>query len=334
MIKLISAKTVALLTAIVLSASLSGCSNELSSEQGGDSSSRRGVVAPAELVSLQDVTIGPPNVRRMWQFKIEYLAKENALLKEGDLVVRFDGQRLQNDLIGRKSQLEEAIKETEKQSLKDEATKQDLILAVAEAKKNQEIAQRKVEITDASRSEVERLKQQSEFEISAELYLQAKQKLAQHEQAMLVNKEVLNAKIENRQARVRIIQESLEKLEIKAPKKGMVIYQGDWNGNKPAVGETVYMGRTLVSLPSLDKLAVKVEFDESDTAKVAVGQNVKVLLDAHPEKPFAGKISSLGQAYRNKSQNNLKVVFDAWVELDELSMDIMRPGMKAKVELL
>lgn len=334
MIKLISAKTVALLTAIVLSASLSGCSNELSSEQGGDSSSRRGVVAPAELVSLQDVTIGPPNVRRMWQFKIEYLAKENALLKEGDLVVRFDGQRLQNDLIGRKSQLEEAIKETEKQSLKDEATKQDLILAVAEAKKNQEIAQRKVEITDASRSEVERLKQQSEFEISAELYLQAKQKLDQHEQAMLVNKEVLNAKIENRQARVRIIQESLEKLVIKAPKKGMVIYQSDWNGNKPAVGETVYMGRTLVSLPSLDKLAVKVEFDESDTAKVAVGQNVKVLLDAHPEKPFAGKISSLGQAYRNKSQNNLKVVFDAWVELDELSMDIMRPGMKAKVELL
>lgn len=313
---------------------LSGCSNELTQEQQGNLISQARIVAPAELVSLQDATIGPPNVRRMWQFKIEYLAKENALLEKGDLVVRFDGQRLQNDLIGRKSQLQEAIKEAEKQGLKDEAAKQDFILAVAEAKKNREIAQRKVEITDTSRSEVERLKQQSEFEIAAELYLQAKQKLAQHEQAILVNKEVLNAKIENRQARVRIIEESLEKLVIRAPKKGMVLYQNDWNGDKPAVGETVYMGRTLVSLPSLDKLAVKVEFDESDTAKVAVGQKVKVLLDAHPEKPFAGKITSLGQAYRNKSQNNLKVVFDAWVELDELSMDVMRPGMKAKVELL
>lgn len=327
-------KTGAVLILLLGIIGLTACSNEPSVEQSIADVDLAGVVAPAELVSLQDVTIGPPNVRRMWQFKIEYLAKENALLKEGDIVVRFDGQRLKNDLIGRKSQLDAAVKQAEKQLLTDEATKQDLVLDVAEAKKNQEIAQRKVEITDASRSDIEKRKQQAEFEIASELYTQAQQKLRQHEQTMLVNQEVQNAKVANNEARVRIIQESLDKLVIRAPKEGMVIYQKDWEDNKPAVGETVYMGRTLVSLPSLDKLAVKVEFDESDTAKVSVGQTVKVLLDAHPEKPFSGKISSLGQAYRNKSQNNLKVVFDAWVELDELAMDIMRPGMKAKVELL
>lgn len=310
------------------------CSSLAQAQSVDEDSTRKALLAPAELVSLQSVTISPPNVRRMWQFKIEYLAKENALVNKGDLVVRFDGQKLTNDLVGRKSQLEAAIKEGVKKKLKDDETKQDLILAVAEAKKNLEIAQRKVEITDASRSEVERLKQQAEYEIAAELYIQSQQKLTQHDDAMLVNQQVQQAKVANRQARVKLLEEALAKLIICSPKEGMVVYEKDWEDNKPAVGETVYMGRTLVSIPSLDKLAVKVEFDESDTAKVSVGQKVKVLLDAHPEKSYAGRITSLGQAYRNKSQNNLKVVFDAWVELDELANDIMRPGMKANVEVL
>jgi HlyD family secretion protein len=47
-----------------------------------------------------------------------------------------------------------------------------------------------------------------------------------------------------------------------------------------------------------------------------------------------GQISEIGQAYRNKSQRNLKVVFDANITLNETDNEIMRPGMKATVELL
>lgn len=290
--------------------------------------------APAELVSLQDVTIGPPNVPRMWQFKIEYLVPENTLVEQGDVVVRFDGQRVKNDLVGKQSELDAAIKEAEKQALKDEATEQDKELALAEAKMNRDIAQRKVEITDASRSDIERRKQIAEYEITSKLYEHAMQKLAQHKQRMQINKEVQNARISNLQVRVKSIQDSINKLVVKAPKKGLVIYQADWEDNKPAVGETVFMGRQLANLPSLDRLAVKVEFDESHSSRVQVGQSVKVLLDAHPEKPFAGKITSLGQAYRHRSQHNLKVVFDAWVELDSLDATLMRPGMKANVQVM
>jgi HlyD family secretion protein len=93
------------------------------------------------------------------------------------------------------------------------------------------------------------------------------------------------------------------------------------------------MGATLMTLPSLDNISVKVEFDESHTSKVNLGQEVKVTLDAFPERPFKGKISEIGKAYRIKSQRNLKVVFDAWVTLDILDNDVMRPGMKATVEL-
>lgn len=290
--------------------------------------------APAELVSLQDITIGPPNIRRMWQYKIQYLAKENALVNAGDVLVRFDGQQLRNRLIEKKSELDAAVKDAERQALEDKAKEQDLLLALAEAKMNQEKAQRKVEITDASRSEVERRKQQAAFKINSELLQQAKHRLALHRDALVVNKQVSDAKIGNLQAIVDDIRNSLQRLTIKAPKDGMVIYQADWEDDKPSVGDTIYMGRTLLSLPSIDKMAVKAEFDEADSAKIFPGQQVKVVLDAHPEKPFNGKITSLGQAYHAKSQRNQKVVFDANIELEELASDLMRPGMKASVEVL
>lgn len=292
------------------------------------------LVAPAELVSLQEITIGPPNIRRMWQFKIEYLAKENTLVKKGDLLVRFDGQRLKNDLVGRQSNLDAAIKEREKDILRDEATQQDLILAVAEALKDRDIAQRKVEITDTSRSEVERLKQQAEFEITTALLAQAEQKLEQHKVATQVNLEVQNARVAKRQTRVKEFQDSIKKLEIRAPEDGMVVLVADWEDNKPAVGETVYMGRSLMNLPSLEQLAVKVEIDESVSAKVATGQAVRIILDDHPERAFTGTISTLGKTFRTKSQFNLKVVVDAWVTLDQVDNAIMRPGMKANVEFI
>jgi HlyD family secretion protein len=83
----------------ILITGLMGCAgdetaNVSSNAQNNNDSQRNGLVAPAEIVSLQQITIGPPNVRNMWQFKIEYIANENSLVKKGDTILRFDGQRI------------------------------------------------------------------------------------------------------------------------------------------------------------------------------------------------------------------------------------------------
>ncbi len=291
------------------------------------------ISAPAELVSLQQISITPPNVRRMWEYKIEYIARENTLVKEGDLLIKFDAQRLRNDMVTRRSDLDAAIKEAEQKKLENEARLEELNLDLAEAKKNMDIAKRKVEITDVSRSEIERKKQQAEFKITTELHKQAIQRVTQHEVAMQINQQVQNAKISKAQSLVDELTESMGKLQVKAPKEGMVVLIPNGDDDKPAIGDTVFMGSRLISLPALDKIAVKVEFDESYTPDVILGDAVRVTLDAFPEKPFNGTISELGQTYRTKSANNQKMVFDAWVTLQKLDLNIMRPGMKATVEL-
>lgn len=291
------------------------------------------ISAPAELVSLQQISITPPNVRRMWEYKIEYIARENTLVKEGDLLIKFDAQRLRNDMVTRRSDLDAAIKEAEQKKLENEARLEELNLDLAEAKKNMDIAKRKVEITDVSRSEIERKKQQAEFKITTELHKQAIQRVTQHKVAMQINQQVQNAKISKAQSLVDELTESMDKLQVKAPKEGMVVLIPNGDDDKPAIGDTVFMGSRLISLPALDKIAVKVEFDESYTPDVILGDTVRVTLDAFPEKPFTGTISELGQTYRTKSANNQKMVFDAWVTLQQLDLNIMRPGMKATVEL-
>lgn len=309
-----------------------GCSDE-SKQESQTQTQVMNISAPAELVSLQQILITPPSVTRMWEFKIEFIARENTIVKEGDLLIRFDGERLRNDMVSRQSDLDAAIKEAEQKKLENAARLKELNLDLAEARKNMNIAKRKVEITDVSRSQIERKKQQAEFKITTELYSQAQQRIEQHKMAMEINEQVQNAKISKAQSLVDELKENLSKLQVKAPKEGMVVLIPNGDDDKPAIGDTVFMGSRLISLPALDKLAVKVEFDESYTPDVSIGGNVRVTLDAFPEKPFTGKITELGQSYRSKSTNNQKMVFDAWVTLDELDFNIMRPGMKATVEL-
>lgn len=291
------------------------------------------LVIPAQLESLQNVNIGPPSISRMWQYKIQRIAPENKIVKPGDMLVVFDGQDLRNRLLTRQSELDAAKKELEKLLLEDEARKEDLILDLAEAKKNRDIAQRKVEITDVSRSEIERRTQQADFDIAKVRMAQAEQRLAEHQARRQINRQVQEARIANYQSKVDEIQDSINKLTITSPSDGIVVVKTNGDGDKHAVGDTVFMGTSLLEIPSLDNLAVKMEVAEADTNKVFIGQQVEVVLNNFPERSFTGTITSKGQAYRAKSSSNQQVVFDVWVTLDSLDNSIMRPGMQASVSI-
>ena len=229
------------------------------------------IEAPAELISLKQATVGPPSINRMWQYKIQYLVAENSIVKKGDVIVRLDTEQLESLLFDEQSKLAAAMKEQEKQALDDSAKQQDLLLALAEADMEYERAQRKVAITDEARSAIERDKQRLDFEIAKQVKAQTKASLDKHEDSRDINNKVSKSKVSGINRRINELKSSIDKLTITAPKDGLVVYQSDWQGNKPATGETIPQGRTIMTLPSIDQLAVKAEFDESDTSSLSVG---------------------------------------------------------------
>lgn len=311
---------------------LTGCSESAPSAQ--VTSSDESLSATATLVSENTVTISPPSVTTMWQFKVQYLARENQSVKKGDIIVRFDSQQLRNDLMSKQSQLDAALKEQEKEVLEQEQQEQDLRLALAEAKKNLDKEKRKAEIVDASISGIEREKQQKQYKIAQLQFAQAEQVLNNFFESKDVNSKVTQGKVSRLQADVARIQQDIQKLNIRAPKDGIVMYLPDNDGEKPAVGDSVWQGQQIMTIPSLEDIVLEAQFDEPDLTKVAIGRPVKVTLDAYPELPFTGEITSLGQAFKNKSRQNKRIVFDAYISLGNIDPKIMRPGMQGKVELL
>ena len=310
---------------------LSGC--EDSNQSVTEHSVKHELVITAQLQSLQNVNIGPPNISRMWQYKIQKIAPENKIVKPGDILLQFDGQDLRNRLLTRQSELDAAKKELDKLLLEDAAREEDLRLALAEANMNMDIAKRKVEITDVSRSEIERRKQQADYAIAQVRSTQAQQRLDEHKARRIVNQQVQEARITSFQSKVDEIKTSIDKLTIKSPSAGIVVINTNGDGDKHAVGDTVFMGASLLEIPSLENLAIKMEVDEADTTKVFIGQTVAVVLNNYPERSFTGVITSKGQAYRQKSIRNQEIVFDVWITLDNLDTEIMRPGMQANVTI-
>jgi multidrug efflux pump subunit AcrA (membrane-fusion protein) len=96
------------------------------------------------------------------------------------------------------------------------------------------------------------------------------------------------------------------------------------------VGDTAAPGQVLVVLATLDQLRVRTkDLMELDVVNVAVGQPVRVTLDALPDEPLGGRVTRIGdqdEDYRGD------VTYPVIVELLENSQEL-RWGMTALVEI-
>jgi multidrug efflux pump subunit AcrA (membrane-fusion protein) len=112
---------------------------------------------------------------------------------------------------------------------------------------------------------------------------------------------------------------------IHAPQSGMVIYRKE-RGNKIKEGSTISARDMVVAtLPDLSKLVSRCYVNEIDIRLIALKQEVRVGIDAFPEKRLTGKvtwIANVGEALPGSSAKLFEVV----VDLNESDMDI-RPGM-------
>ncbi len=100
--------------------------------------------------------------------------------------------------------------------------------------------------------------------------------------------------VKSAQGRLDDIDKLIEKLEVKAPKPGMVIYSFDRFGKKIKEGSSISRWRPKIAeLPDLSSMLSKTFINEIDISKIKVGQHVDVGIDAFPEKHFEGEIISV-----------------------------------------
>jgi len=128
---------------------------------------------------------------------------------------------------------------------------------------------------------------------------------------------------------------------IKAPQPGLVAY-GDLNAsssynysNSIEEGATVRLRQTLLTIPDMSQMGVRVNVHESQIKKVRIGQPVKVRVDAEPGKELDGRVAELAVLPDSSSSRytpNLKV-YPCTIHIDGYH-PWMKPGMNAKVEII
>lgn len=291
------------------------------------------IKANGELESSTSALIAPPSIARMWQYQIKTMQPENSHVKKGQVVVSFDDKQIRDKLIDKQGDLARAKKQLENAQSKELIKEHELILKVAEMKMNYDKAKRKAEIVDNSRSEVERKKSQIDFTIASNDLTLAKSKQAYQQQSKELNLKTIQSKVVRLQSEVDGYLQDIERLKVKAPIDGLVIYKTNFEGEKSSIGESVQFGQPVIELAVLENMQVKAQIDEPDSGKIAPGQAVKITIDGSSEIVVSGKIDRLGKVFREKSPQDKRRIVDAIVSIDNLDTSVIRPGLTARLEI-
>jgi HlyD family secretion protein len=169
------------------------------------------------------------------------------------------------------------------------------------------------------------------------IYAQTRSKLAQSE-----------AQLNSSEARYQLNKEQLERIKqqieactVKATEPGLVIYasseRGRFGGSRTyiEVGQDVRERELIMTVTNAAEKDVDVKVHETNVDKVRVGQQVKIVVDAQPDKVFVGKVQKIAPLPDPQSffgNPDLKV-YTTSVSIENVSEQI-KPGMSARVEII
>lgn len=286
-----------------------------------------------EVYALEKSSLMPPVIDRMWNFNISRLAPDGEPVKEGDVVLAFDGNQLVQQLTEKQSQLQEKQRQLENLDLDLAERQRNESLLTAEAQAALDKAQRKTEqprelIAGLQYDKLveERTRAQRRMAlISKREGLAAEQR---RQEQRLVKSELAQL-----QADVDRLQQSLASLNLTAPRSGVMMHKSSWSGEKFDVGSQVWRGQTIAEIPDANALAVRAELPERDLLRVAVGVPARIVVEGGGGGVHQGKVSSIGRTVRSKSQVQPIPIVDVEIRLDDAAARL-RPGQAVRVELL
>lgn len=152
--------------------------------------------------------------------------------------------------------------------------------------------------------------------------------------AAMVAKEAMAA---NAGAKVAELAAQAKAARVLAPQEGTVVYANQRSrtgGFIVEVGATVRERQTVLRLPDLSKLQLRVAVNETRIAQVKVGQRAEVTLDALPGRRIPGTVTKVSRTPRPSTgflQQNVKE-YDVTVRLSETPA-ALRLGMSGLVEI-
>lgn len=290
------------------------------------------VEVEGELSAVRSTEIGVPPVTEA-EFKIAFLVPEGTVVKKGQPVLGFDTEALQRQLVERQAEFQEATKKAEQKEIELGMKLLEVEQQSAQAVADLGRARLKAEVPPEvqQRIEVEKARLDQEGRERDLENLQA-EKVAT-ESLGRAELSSLRSQRDRAKGRVEALQAAIERMSVKAPQDGIVIYRTNWRDEKKKVGDTMWFGETVLAIPDLSEMRADAFVDEADGGAVAEGQKVTLRLEARPDLDIHGTVKTVGRTIRRKSWRTPLKVYKVEVALERADPTVMRPAMRFRGEI-
>jgi len=278
--------------------------------------------------------IAPLNVPDL---QIVWLAPEGSIVKEGEVIIRFDPSHVEQDLKEKTAALEQA------QAALDQGL----------AQGNITVEQDKLDLSTINyQSDRARLEASKQSIVSAiqgqesaiDLGV-AEEKVKLQQTQMQLHDKSTEAKLasltrlrDDAQMWVDLTKRRIVAMEVKSPLTGVINYapnysQGWLNAQSFKVGDHAVPGGVLAEVPDLSTLEVESKVDEVDRGRIAVDNDVLVHVDAFPEHVLHAKLVSITPLAEQNNEWPPTRSFKGYAKLESPDPR-MRPGMNAGADIV
>ena len=289
-----------------------------------------------ELTASRSMALSAP--RDVPDLQIIWLAPGGSEVKAGQVVIRFDPSRSQQDLKEKTADLKQA------QSSLDQAVAQSKITADQDKldSANATYAVETARLEVSKQAIVSAIKgQESQIDLGM-----AEEKLKVQQAATDLHKASDEAKIASltrlrdaAQTQVTLTEHRLSLMELKSPTDGVINYlrnysQGWMNAQPFKVGDHAWPGGALANIPDLSTLQMESKVEEVDRGRINAGDAVLVRVDAFPEKTLHAKLDYISPlTERSFDEGPVTSSFKAYASIEKPDPR-MRPGMNGGADIV
>jgi multidrug resistance efflux pump len=269
-----------------------------------------------------------------WQTTIRWMEDEGTVVKGGQKVVEFDTSAFAQDYGDKHLAWDQAQSDLE-QAEADRAGARAEAEFQVDQKSN---AVEKARIPAGIPADFLRGKDYQENQLALERALNELDKAREdlHSREASSEETIRQKRIALEKARRELAAatQAMEGMVLLAPRDGiLVVADHPWQGRKLQVGDSVWVGLPVVSLPDLTAMRVEAKLSDVDDGRIAPALPVICVLDAFPDRTFPGRIAEITPVAQEEAGRSLRRAYNVRIDLDAADPERMRPGMSVKVEV-
>jgi HlyD family secretion protein len=294
------------------------------------------ISANGELQAAESIAVAVPPVP-VQRLRIAWAVPDGTHVKKGDVLIEFDPDELNLELMAHRSDLQMALEKITRGGLANTSEKTDIV-------KDKRIAELELEKIIEFLPQDEQIYKRREI-IEGQLDKEYTEKKIVFADARLnlkgkfysLDEAILTLERGRVTSNIDRYEKALTSLKLVSPATGIVVYNDPgyfFGGYSLMPGRVVYVGMNLFNLVNPDKMEAKCFVLEKDAGELKAEQKVKLTLDPYPDLEFTGSVRSIDKLARPIDRESPVKYFQTVVSLDKTNAELMKPGVKLKAQIL